>query len=225
MLKLVHEQDCNAIRTLEERWSYDATKVRYLHCYYCGALVHEPLKFKDSECIGYLTKWPDLQHTPYGHESGLLDIEYGANDYTFNRPSPEKLPVLVIPVPIGFYPYHSLDKDDAKEHEGVSFRELWTDPLTRTIWLGYKRFMLTDQHFRSYCIGHAMDLRKHPEKLLRANVAFHFGYGIFQSPWSYAIGAQLVPFLINALDSEGLWPYFRLNGITPLQWSYKRKAA
>lgn len=213
--RLVHAPDCN-MKT--ESDGYDITGIRYRRCFGCDAFAHEPLALQD-QYLGYLSRWPDIDHTPWGHESGLIDFPsriYSLN-FTFHRSGRERFPVLKNPVPLAFDPRESIGKDDSKDHEGVSFREVWTDPIARTIWLGHKPFMITNQYFRSYCLGHADILRKNPERLLGERVAFHFDGGFAMN--FNALGPQLVPFLISGLISEGLWPFFKLPEST-LTWKY-----
>jgi hypothetical protein len=149
--RLTHSPDCGY---RAESDGYDATGIRYRQCFACGAFEHEPLVFRDVY-LGNLSRWPDLEHTPYGHESALLDFPGAGGiyslDWTFHREHPERLPVLKVPVPLAFDPVEVVRKDDAEEHEGVSFHEVWTDPIARTLWLGHKPFMITNQHFRAYC--------------------------------------------------------------------------
>lgn len=221
-----HSEDCLHPSVHEGR---DATGVRYWTCFGCDAFEHEPLVFGRRSHLGHLSRWPDLERTPYGHESGLLEFpNHYSLDFTFHRAEPERLPVIKNPVPIVFNPAEVIVKEDGGDHEGTSFREVWSDPLARLLWLGHKPFMLTNQYFRGYCVGHATDLRQRPDQLLRECVTFHFdgGFGGDRG-WYQAIGAQLVPYLICALDAEGLWPYFKLPGRLVLGWKYKpeRKAA
>lgn len=224
-VRLQHSANCFRCGEYD---GYDITGVKWKRCFGCDVFAHEPLKFGRGGYLGSLSKWPDLEHTPYGHESDLLDFPstYSA-DYTFHRSAPERLPILKAPVPLAFNPAEKVDKDDSKDHEGVSFHEVWCDPVARTIWLGYKPFMLTNQYFRGYCVGHANWLRKKPDILLAERVSFYFDDGFGNYGWAGAIGAQLTPYLIHALDTEGLWPYLRLSQGSALQWRYcaERKAA
>jgi hypothetical protein len=225
MKALKHSEDCYH---RYEHQGCDVTGVKYCSCFGCGAFEHEPIVFGKVLYIGHLSRWPDPQRTPYGHESGLLDFPNCYSlDYTFSRPIENRLPVIKTPIPIAFQPTEVIAKDDAKQHEGVSFREVWTDPIARIIWLGHKPFMLTNQYFRGYCIGHADDLRKNPGRLLGERVSFHFDGG-FSMDYDFfgALGSQLVPYLIRALDAEGFWPYFRIPGKL-LEWEYRpeRRAA
>lgn len=221
---LKHSEDCPH---LYEHQGLDATGVKYRSCFGCDAFEHDPLVFGGPLSLGHLSRWSDLEHTPYGHESGLLDFPNCYSfDHTFSRPIENRLPIIKNPVPIAFQPTEVLAKNDAKEHEGVSFREIWTDPIARVIWLGHKPFMLTNQHFRGDCIGHADDLRKNPGRLLSERVSFHFDSDGMDYDFLRTLGSQLVPYIIRALDTEGFWPYFRIPGKL-LEWKYRpeRRAA
>lgn len=221
-----HEEDC--CRPFVSG-HLDITGINVRTCFGCRAFEHDPLVFH-SGYLGHLTAWPDLEHTPYGHESGLLDFgrfTY-SRDFTFHRGFPEKQPIIKAPVPVAFDPAEIIAKEDGKEHEGVPFHELWADPIARTVWLGYKPFIITSQYFRGYCVGHANDLRKHPERLLGEHVSFHFDgdFGM-DGRFMQSIVAQLVPYLLAALDLEGLWPFLRLPRPSLLNWEYQpqRKVA
>jgi hypothetical protein len=226
-IRLVHLPDCHStyVRAFD---GYDATGVYYLRCFGCGAMAHEALKFKTTGYLGNLSSWPDLEHTPHEHESGLLDFPGGiySSDYTFQRKPPERLPIIKAPVALAFDPRKSVTVNDSEGHEGISFHELWADAIARTLWLGHKPFLITSQYFRLQCIQHANHLRKYPDTLLGERVTFGFD-GFSWSEFHHAIGAQLVPYLIHALDSEGLWPFMRLPNGSFLQWRYEpvQKAA
>ncbi len=219
-----HKPDCDRVYDgrLYVTGLYDVTGVHYSFCYRCGAFEHDPLKFGSrAGYLGSLSQWPDLEHTPYGHESALLDFSpsFYANDWTFHRDNPPRQPQVKNPVPVKFDPVDCLLKEDGNEHEGVSFRELWTDPIARTLWLGHKPFMLTNQYFRGACLGHAMQLRKAPDYLIGEHVMFDVGGGFgVDFEWARSIGAQLTPYLIGELDREGLWKFFRLPAARPLGW-------
>jgi hypothetical protein len=147
--------------------------------------------------------------------------------------SPEKpvetprLPIVKNPVPILFWPVDVIAKEDGKEHEGVSFAQIWADDVARTIWLGVKPFMLTSQYFRGACLGEADDIRKHPDRLLREFFYVHISDFTLSGSPSSEFCAQLVPHLIWALERQGRWPYFHLPGAEELRWQrvYKDKAA
>lgn len=130
---------------------------------------------------------------------------------------------LKCPVPIGFLPWSATKVDDSKDHKGVSFAELWADPVARTIWLGYKRFMITDQYFRLRCLQSANYLRSHPDLVLRDRIAFAV-VDLWAEDWAYEIGTQLGPYLVWALQREGCWPFWKMKS-PELTWNYVRPRA
>src|SRR6185295_6487989 len=130
-----HAEDCDYAGLYSEAHvidGYDATGVKYRRCFGCWVTEHDPLVMKEPGYIGTLSEWP-AGRVPPGHESGLLDFGpfVYSRDYTYNPPMVEKLPVVPNPVPIAFHPINCLGKNDGKDHEGVSFRELWIDPIAR----------------------------------------------------------------------------------------------
>jgi hypothetical protein len=133
-----------------------------------------------------------------------------------------KLPVVKNPVPLCFDPAAAMLKDDSFEHEGVAFRKIWRDPVARTLWLGFKPFMLTSQYFRRHCKSEARDIRLHPERLLQESVLFRMDYlCTFPTVQEYAISRQLVPYLIWALQRERQWPFFKMH-VEPLLWTVEK---
>jgi hypothetical protein len=146
----------------------------------------------------------------------------------FRCESPQSLhrdpPVLKCPVPIAFLPWQAAKVDDSKEHEGVSFAELWGDPVARTLWLAHKRFMITSQYFRLRCIQEAHRMRAHPERLLEERLGFSLGDGpLWMESWLYDIGHQCGPYLAWALQRDGKWPFWKIPA-QELTYVFKRPA-
>lgn len=159
---------------------------------------------------------------------------YNGDDYWERRdrnenPVQPTLPRVINPVKLAFFPAVGLMKDDSREHEGVRLAEVWDDRVARTLWLGFKPFMLTCQFFRLYCIQNANWLRSNPGALLRERLSFRLSSlssGLFATDFDYSLTEQLSPYLICALQRDGKWPYFRLPHCE-LKWTYepKKKAA
>lgn len=133
-------------------------------------------------------------------------------------------PVVVNPVPLAFDVLEAIHSNDGKEHNGISFAQLWADEVARILWLGHKPFQITSQYFRGGCIESAHWLRKRPERLLWERVAFNLeGFHLLLfSEHSYRIGAQLTPYLIAALQREGNWPFLQIPDCV-LRWEVSRK--
>jgi hypothetical protein len=186
--------------------------IDYWVCGSCGAVCHPPLKFLGSQRTGSVPDG-DLFRPDF----------FGITEMRADEPLPrryEKPPVMRNPVPLAFYPALAMSRDDASEHEGVSFRMLWGDAVARTLWLGYKPFILTSQYFRGSCMKEAERLREFPERLLREGTyvpAIECALG-GNGEFATSISAQIIPHLIYELTREGRWPFFHLGGIGPLRW-------
>lgn len=98
---------------------------------------------------------------------------------------------------------------DAKDENGVFFRDVWSDPVARTLWLCAKGSFLTDQYFRGRCLSAAAQLRKYPpccveELRARWNPV---------SAWTAVENIfylESLPYVIAALQDAHAWPFFRL---------------
>lgn len=138
----------------------------------------------------------------------------------------DERPYFQDPVKLLFDPKEAMLRNDKREHEGVSFKRLWRDPLARTLWLAMKGRFLTDQHFRKGCLIQARDIRNGPRKTaddLHVSVnprGFSFGL-----PYWYRV--QLYPYVVRLLIDEGRWPYFEPPRLPqhPLGWVIAARAA
>lgn len=122
----------------------------------------------------------------------------------------DERPYCQYPVKVLFDPDEVVQRDDKGEHEGVSFKRLWRDPLARTLWLAMKGRFLTDQHFRQGCLIRARleTSRNRPPKTaddLHVSVVNPRGFS-FGLPYWYRV--QLYPYVVRLLIDEGRWPYF-----------------
>lgn len=170
-----------------------------------------------------MSKWIDYPIHMHGFNGSFPLFDIGLpSSWDRSRLSLPSKPLLINPVPIAFLPWQAVKVDDAKEYEGVSFAELWSDPVARTLWLGHKRFMITSQYFRLRCIQQGHELRRRPQKLLEERIVFNVEHGPFwPDPWLYDIGTQLGPYLAWALQREGKWPYWKVQ-CKELRWKYEK---
>ncbi len=106
------------------------------------------------------------------------------------------------PVSLGFDPSTLTDETDLPE-EGVTLREVWKDPVARTLWLAIKARHLTSQHFRKQCLQFADGLRKNPPP---APGAIHSLPEVVCYATSIVeLRRQLWPYIVRALIDDGAW--------------------
>jgi hypothetical protein len=95
--------------------------------------------------------------------------------------------------------------DDCKGEGGVRLKEVWDDPLARTLWLGIKARHLTSGKFRPYVIETARELRERPP---RTAGGMYLSTGDWTGTVNSELSVQLYPYVVRILIDEGKWPYF-----------------
>lgn len=137
----------------------------------------------------------------------------------------EKVSLFPNPVVLNFDPEHSAG--DAEE--GVTFAEVWADPIARTLWLGIAPCHLKSQYFRKACMDNAAEFRRQPpvtaedfRRRLRSDVMW-VGSGGYDADYC----RFLYPFVVRAMFDAGEWPYIVPSSMAkePLAWVVRMKEA
>lgn len=128
------------------------------------------------------------------------------------------------PVILTFDPVLTCETDNGAEEAGVPWRDIWNDPLVRSIWLVVASHYAKSQHFRQQCIESAGWFRKFPP-IVANNIGTFTDFGCSD----LQVKTRLYPYVVRCLMDEGRWPYLSppaaLLAPGPTPWKFVPKEA